>query len=137
MQAWLVLAAIILITYFSGVQTCPSKIILGIPCPGCGMTRALMQLLQFHLREAFVFHPFVFILVPYGLAFLFFRYFSKNQHTKFFDRLLIVISVAMIIHYAVRMYLYFPHTKPMLYYENNLLHPYLKFFNALTKNYFL
>lgn len=36
---------------------CPFHAASGLPCPGCGMTRALAALASFELREALVLHP--------------------------------------------------------------------------------
>ena len=42
----------------------------GIPCPGCGMTRALLCLLRLDLRGAAAYHPMVFALPLMYLYFL-------------------------------------------------------------------
>lgn len=36
---------------------CPFKLITGCPCPGCGMTRALVLCAHGDWRQAFAFHP--------------------------------------------------------------------------------
>jgi len=43
---------------------CPTAFFLGIPCPGCGLTRATLALLHGDLRGALQLHPLVFILAP-------------------------------------------------------------------------
>lgn len=45
---------------------CPLRAVTGIPCPSCGLTRALAHLERGHWAEAVRFHPFaplVFLLV--------------------------------------------------------------------------
>jgi hypothetical protein len=44
--------------------TCPFKAVFGIPCPGCGLTNALDQLLHGNVRSALQTHAFapVFLL---------------------------------------------------------------------------
>jgi hypothetical protein len=37
---------------------CPIKAVLGIPCPGCGMSRALVLLLKGQFTESVQWHPF-------------------------------------------------------------------------------
>jgi hypothetical protein len=37
---------------------CPFKAVFGIPCPGCGMTAAIGELLHGRVREAWNTHPF-------------------------------------------------------------------------------
>jgi hypothetical protein len=37
---------------------CPLRAVTGIPCPSCGLTRALAHLERGHLAEALKFHPF-------------------------------------------------------------------------------
>jgi hypothetical protein len=39
------------------VAFCPLRRFLGLPCPGCGMTRALAHLARGEWREALTFHP--------------------------------------------------------------------------------
>lgn len=36
---------------------CPIKLVTGISCPGCGMTRAYVSLLRLDPRAAFSYHP--------------------------------------------------------------------------------
>lgn len=51
------------------VPFCPMASVLGIPCPGCGLTRATLALAQGQVRLAFALHPLVFVLSPlFGLA---------------------------------------------------------------------
>jgi hypothetical protein len=42
---------------------CPFQEALGLPCPGCGLSRASVALLHGDLRSALLIHPFV-VLVP-------------------------------------------------------------------------
>ena len=46
------------------VKLCPFAIISGHPCPGCGLTRATVALLQGHLAEALRFHPLSIVISP-------------------------------------------------------------------------
>ena len=43
---------------------CPMATVLGIPCPGCGLTRATLALMHGHVRGALALHPLVFVLAP-------------------------------------------------------------------------
>jgi glucan phosphoethanolaminetransferase (alkaline phosphatase superfamily) len=42
---------------------CPFKILTGIPCPGCGMTRAILSITKGDFREALNYNPFSFFLL--------------------------------------------------------------------------
>ena len=46
-----------------GIVLCPLKRFFGIPCPTCGLTRAVAHLLRFELREAFEIQPLATSLV--------------------------------------------------------------------------
>ena len=52
---FLYLAFIILMYYFQ--IPCLIKNFSGIPCPGCGMTRAVLSAFRFDFKSAFHFHP--------------------------------------------------------------------------------
>lgn len=43
---------------------CPSASLLGMPCPGCGLTRATFALLRGDFGAAYRLHPLVFVLTP-------------------------------------------------------------------------
>lgn len=64
---WIFLAVGILLFYH-----CPIKTIIGISCPGCGMTRALISALCFDFSKAFHYHP-LFPITIIELIYLFFR----------------------------------------------------------------
>jgi len=49
---------------------CPIAGSLGIPCPGCGLTRATLALLQGDWHGALHFHPLVWLLLPLFLGFI-------------------------------------------------------------------
>jgi hypothetical protein len=65
--ACIALAACVL---FSTVRTCPMAIVLRVPCPGCGMTRAALALARGDLSAAWRLHPLSIVVVPAVLAFL-------------------------------------------------------------------
>jgi hypothetical protein len=46
------------------VPLCPCAIVLGVPCPGCGLGRASLALLRGRLHEAFALHPLVVVSWP-------------------------------------------------------------------------
>ena len=45
--------AIVIVLFYH----CPVQLIFGIPCPGCGMTRAYLALLRLDFAAAFEYHP--------------------------------------------------------------------------------
>ena len=47
---------------------CPLRAVTGIPCPSCGLTRALAHLERGHLAQALKFHPFSPLLLVLALA---------------------------------------------------------------------
>ena len=49
---------------FIGPPLCPTALFFGIPCPGCGLTRATLALLHGDFGAALHFHPLVFVLTP-------------------------------------------------------------------------
>jgi hypothetical protein len=46
------------VTAPNSLVLCPLRAVTGIPCPSCGLTRALAHLERGHLVEALKFHPF-------------------------------------------------------------------------------
>ena len=53
--------------------SCPLQHFTGIPCPGCGMSRAGFALLRLDFAAAFRYHPMIYVLPPVLLYALFGR----------------------------------------------------------------
>lgn len=57
---------------FTGPVICPMPLTLGIPCPGCGITRAFGLATHGHLAEAYAFHPlWPLVLAYFGLIWIY------------------------------------------------------------------
>jgi hypothetical protein len=56
------------VTSPQGLVLCPLRAVTGIPCPSCGLTRALAHLERGHLGLALQFHPFSPLLLVLTLA---------------------------------------------------------------------
>ena len=70
----LVLAALAALALLSAVTlgwNCPVQHFTGVPCPGCGLSRAAVALLRLDFHTAFRYHPMVFVLPPVVLYALF------------------------------------------------------------------
>lgn len=53
---------------FKLMPKCPTKMIFGIDCPGCGFQRAAHAFLNGHFREAIGYNLFFLVAFPYLLA---------------------------------------------------------------------
>ena len=58
----LLAAALLLYTFVIG--RCPILWLTGVPCPGCGMTRALTHAVRLDFAGAFYYHPLWFAVPP-------------------------------------------------------------------------
>ncbi len=80
--------------------TCPIKFVIGVSCPGCGMTRACLSALRFDFADAFYYHPLWIGLIPASLVLL---YLHQKRKNKTFEVTLAIIGVIMISVYLYRM----------------------------------
>ena len=67
-------AIIIIIAYFVLgryflYSLCPMVMVTGLPCPGCGLTRAGFALLRLDLAGAYRIHPFIYPIAGYIAVF--------------------------------------------------------------------
>lgn len=125
----LILGIFLLTTYLLKVINCPVKFITGYPCPGCGMTRAGFQALQFNFVKAFKFNPLIFIF-PFILWICIFNerpIINKIYRSKIFW---IVALLIVLVTYILRLIFVYPNV-PMDYYENNLIHIIIDLFNKI------
>ncbi len=119
--------------YFWGAY-CPMLLITGIPCPGCGMSRAIFFVFTMQFSRAWAMNPIAFLWAPFLLLFFIVRY-VLGKRVKKMQGLLIAILFATILYYCYRMLFVFPASPPMVYRYNNLLHlislEYDKIINAI------
>lgn len=101
-------------------QICPMKLMLGIPCPGCGMTRATLLLLQGKFLASMEMNPFLIPYVSAAIVYIWCQY-SYGETLQMAKLYIIIILVASIVFYGWRMYMYFPNKEPMTFNDNCLL----------------
>lgn len=99
---------------------CPSVIAAGLPCPGCGMTRAVLAFLTGQPEKGMQMNPLGIAWILWTLYFAVMRYvFGKKA--KGLMTAAGGIVVMMIVVYGWRMYLDFPGKPPICYTPGNLL----------------
>lgn len=57
-------AAVLFLLLFVDFPLCPMRHLFGVPCPGCGLTRATESLFRGEVAAALAFHPMVPIVLP-------------------------------------------------------------------------
>lgn len=109
---------------------CPLLIVTGIPCAGCGLTRAGLFLLKGQVLRAASLNPAIFLFVSFLLYCAYFRY-LKGQRVKRLGPALILLVTGTLLIYGYRMYLYFPGRVPYVYQEHNLFADKIPGYSAL------
>ena len=96
------LGAAALLAVWLWLTGCPIYRLTGIPCPGCGMTRALLRLLSLDFAGAWYYHPLVFV-IPLAILYLIHRKACKLPGgTKAAVTVAIICGAALIVVYIVR-----------------------------------
>ena len=113
-------------------QSCLLRRTIGIPCPGCGMTRATFALLRLDFAAAFMFHPLVYIIIPF-IIILSVLLLTKRMTFQKSTPYIIAIMACMVIVYIIRMVLFFPETEPMTYDNDSLAAALVRFIRAVSE----
>ena len=103
-----------------GHGLCPSRELLGLPCPGCGLTRSILLIFRGRFAESWLLQPFGYAWLALAVVFVLDRYVLESRQ-KLWKGLLVLICIGMVVLYGYRMATLFPHAEPMTYYEGNLL----------------
>lgn len=116
----LVAAYLCLMTFVFHKRVCPLAAVTGLPCPGCGMTRAVLLLAQGQFSQAWEIHPFVYPLAILALLAIVLRY-GLGQKIRWMEYVLIPLGIGAIVYYVYRMLAWFPAREPMVYEPDNLM----------------
>ena len=85
---------------------CPIKLILGIDCPGCGMTRALKSVIMLDFKAAFNYHPMIFVIIPEAVYYVLSRYIIKKRFSEKTENVvLITTAIVMILLWIYRQFI--------------------------------
>ena len=113
---WIIIGLMIywIVAFLCFGEFCPMKILTGIPCAGCGMTRAVTLMLTGHFVESIEMHPMALLWILLGIYVCICRY-ILNRKPKGAAVMAIVLCILMIPLYIYRMKLLFPNQLPMVY----------------------
>lgn len=99
---------------------CFSVVVTGFPCPGCGLTRSILFLLQGQFMRSWLIHPLGIGIVCFFIYAVILRYFL-GKPIYGWKKILIVFVLTAILLYAVRMIQFFPNRPPYSYTKGNIL----------------
>lgn len=113
-------------------RLCIFSIITGFPCPGCGMSRALMLLLKGDFSGAWNMNPgiFGFAIIALYIIYALVRG-IPGHNNKILDCLIYITGGLMIVTYIHGMIKYFPDREPYVYRDSCVLSFVLSFFKRL------
>ncbi len=112
---------------------CPVVIMSGFPCPGCGLTRALFNLITLHPIKALEYNPSYPFWVALLVAFVIRRH-VQGKSTRILRYPLMAVCLITIGIYIWRMTALFPGKEPMVFFEGNVLGRIVPFYNQLVND---
>ena len=115
--------------------SCPMVIVSGLPCPGCGMTRAIRFLVTGQWERSFRMNPTAILWLLFLLWFIWCRY-IKGTEVKGWKPIIVILCILLLVVYVYRMATIFPNRAPMTYRRNNILSSIVPFYNEVLHSIF-
>lgn len=84
---------------------CPLHRLTGLPCPGCGMSRALFSLAKLDFTGAWYYHPLVFFLPPAALYIVHRRAWKLPGGRRAAVAVAVALGAALLAVYAIRAFI--------------------------------
>lgn len=88
---------IVLVMALYKYMGCPIRFFTGAPCPGCGMTRAVIAVLKFDFKGAYQNHPLIILMPLIGLWCLKSSHFGKRTNYIITCVALMIFAVCYIV----------------------------------------
>jgi len=99
---------------------CPMVIVAGLPCPACGLSRAVSYLFVGEFRKSLACNPFAIFWILFAAYFAYMRYLC-GMKVRYLYEIMACLCLAMMIYYAYRMITVFPSDPPYVYQKHNLI----------------
>ncbi|MDR1781907.1 MAG: DUF2752 domain-containing protein [Bacilli bacterium] len=113
--------AFLLLNYFLNISWfCPFFDGIGIPCPGCGFTSAIISLFHLDFKMAYYHHPFVYLFPFYLIMYLYHRYY-KELNNKQIKILIYSFIFILIMVYILRFNGLIPYSAKLSFNDNSLI----------------
>lgn len=76
------------------IYKCPFRLLFHYPCPGCGLSRAVISFLKGDIKEAFNYHP-LFLLAGFEIIYLLFR--KKFRLPIYIEFIILIITTILFL----------------------------------------
>ncbi len=99
----LIVVGVVIVATVLGRGVCYFRNITGLPCPGCGMTRSFLYILQGEFVQAWEMHPFAYGWIVFAGIFFVDRYVIGKKEVLWHVAL-IVLCIGMLVFYVYRLF---------------------------------
>lgn len=88
--------------------------ITGLYCPGCGITRMLISIINLNYYQAFRYNPLMFILLPFFIIYyiLYYIYWLKNKKLVINNKIWYTLLIIIIFYGIIRNLPFFKYLIP-------------------------
>ena len=110
------IAYLLLGNYFHIYIHCSIKTITGLYCPGCGITRMLLSIIQLDFYQAFRYNPLLFITLPIFIIFFLNALITKKEplYNKISNKVWTIIIIIFIAYGILRNIPFFDYLAPTI-----------------------
>lgn len=116
----LIFAAYYIFTHVVFHAFCPLVMFAGLPCAGCGMTRAVFFMLTGQFARSFALNPMALPVIIFVVYCAFCRY-ILGKKVKGFQTGVIILCIFLLLIYIYQMVTVFPGRPPYIYTSGNFL----------------
>jgi hypothetical protein len=125
------------VTSPQSIVLCPLRAVTGIPCPSCGLTRAVAHLERGHWAEALKFHPFSPLLFLLALVLFLLLLLELATRKKIIfnplrnRRSVYVLFAVVVVFQAARTVIFFAHGGWTVFWHENIIARLLALFKVV------
>jgi len=115
--------------------SCWIRALSGFPCPGCGSTRAMVEICRGDIKTALEYHPLIFVSIAIIAFYIITIVFKINLAAKSETKWMKIFSWGFVILYVgtfiTRMILFYPRVEPMTYLDTSVFGRVIGFFKSI------